>query len=114
MIRGLWAFVRRWLWLVCAAAVAVVFYARRRRSSVREFVAPFLRRAHEADVDRELAKRRIDKKAEEEIRTIRSALEERIERIELERVDRAAKLARKPDELLDYYRRRSVELLRAE
>jgi len=110
-VKAFLAAARRYWWLVVAGVVLVAgfwLWPVRRRKPV--LAAELLRKAHEADVDAQLAKRQLDAEAEVEIREIRRDLEVKLERVELERVDKRAKLASDPGELLRYYRARGREL----
>ena len=95
--------LRRYWWLFAAGVVLVVLVVLRRRYGTPP-ASGFLRRAHEADVDARLAKRRLDAEAEKEIRAIRTGLEADLGRLEVERIDRAAELREDPAELLEFYR----------
>lgn len=66
-----------------------------------------LRRAHEADVDATVRKAKLDAAAEQELHAIRIRLEEKRGRLELERLDRAAKLQEDQEALLEAYRKRA-------
>jgi len=104
------ALLRRYWWLVLAALLGIVWaFSRRRSDRVGDGVADLLRRAHAADVDAELAKRKLDAEAEAEVRQIRDSLKTDLQQSELEEIDDRAKLAKDPDELLRYYRGRARE-----
>lgn len=107
MLRRIRAFLWRYLWLFLAGCV--LFFTLRKRSGPR-LSAELLRRAHEADVDAELAKRRLNEETEQEIRAIRADLAGKLETVELEKLDHRARLASDPGELLRYYRSRGREL----
>lgn len=70
-------------------------------------VGELLRRAHEAEVRAELAKRRISREAEAEVQAIRAGLREDLGEITARRIDRVAALTRDGDELLEVYRLRA-------
>lgn len=108
------AWLRHWWWILVAVVIFLValfgrqwsgWRVRRRRSGDNA-----LRRAHEARVDAQMAKRRIDADAEREIRQIREDLEADMGAIELTKADRAAALAKDADQLLEAYRRRASRL----
>ncbi len=105
------AALRRYGWLLAAGVVILfgfwIWPVRRRGPALG---VKLLRRAHEADVDAELAKRKLDADAEKEVREIRAALATKLEKVELEKVDKRARLANDPGELLRYYRARGAEL----
>jgi uncharacterized membrane protein len=114
MLRSLSARFKRYGWLLAAGAllvfVAILFGRRRWTKRARAGVSEALRRAHEADVEVEVAKRKLDQEAEAEIAQIRRTLAEEVSEIELRTADRRAKLTDDGDELLEAYRRRAREL----
>tara|TARA_Y100001973_G_C5093684_1_gene278874 strand:+ start:342 stop:683 length:342 start_codon:yes stop_codon:yes gene_type:complete len=113
VIRYIWHELRLNWWILLGLAAGLVGFImyRRRPDRAIVFATPFLKRAHEADVDAEIAKQNVDAKAAREIREIREGLKNRLDQIEIEKLDNAAKMSEDADELLEYYRRRSRELL---
>jgi len=99
---------RRFWWLVFAGFVALVYLLRRRQQPA--IAAELLRKAHEADVDAQFAKRRLDDQAEEEIRQIRRGLSDVLGDIEAKKVDDVAKLEKDSSKLLELYRAQGREL----
>ena len=101
------AFLRRWWWLLLAGFLVFLTMGRRRSVGLS---AELLRRAHEADMDAELLRRRLNEESAQEIRQIRAELKQKLEAVEVAKIDQKAKLASDPGELLRYYQERGREL----